>query len=47
MLRSDATERKFIVHAQYEGGVSLSISDADAIERAIRLTRQARAVSNA
>jgi predicted transport protein len=46
-LARDATEWKFIVNAQHEGGVSLSITDADAIEGALPLIRQARAVSNA
>jgi predicted transport protein len=41
----DATQREFFVHARHEGGVSLSVGDADAIENAIPLIRQAHAAS--
>jgi predicted transport protein len=45
-LARDATEWKFIVHAQHEGGVSLSITSFDEIDRALPLIRQASAVSS-
>jgi uncharacterized protein with ParB-like and HNH nuclease domain/predicted transport protein len=45
-LAKDATEKKFFVHARHEGGVSMSISDAQAIESALPIIRQAHAVSN-
>ena len=45
-LAKDATEKKFFVHASYEGGVSMSIWDVEAIQGALPLIRQAHAVSN-
>lgn len=45
-LAKDATEKKFFVHARHEGGVSMSISDAQAVESALSIIRQAHAVSN-
>lgn len=45
-LAKDATEKKFFVHASYEGGVSMSIWDVEAIENALPLIRQALAVSS-
>lgn len=45
-LAKDATEKKFFVHARHEGGVSMSIWDADAIEKALHVIRQAYAASN-
>jgi uncharacterized protein with ParB-like and HNH nuclease domain/predicted transport protein len=44
-LAKDATEKKFFVHARHEGGVSISIWDADEIEKALPLIRQALSVS--
>lgn len=45
-LAKDATEKKFFVHASHEGGVSMSIWDSDAIEKALPVIRQAYAASN-
>ena len=45
-LAKDATEKKFLVHARYEGGVSMSIWNVDEIESAMPLIRQAHKVSN-
>lgn len=45
-LAKDAAEKKFFAHARYEGGVSMSISDVDAIEKALPIIRQAHSVSN-
>ena len=42
-LAEDATQWKFLVHAQHQGGVSASISDIAALDRAIPLVRQAHA----
>src|SRR6266404_3439525 len=36
-LAKDATEKKFFVHASYEGGVSMSIWDVEAIQGALPL----------
>ncbi|MGO8920771.1 MAG: DUF262 domain-containing protein [Stellaceae bacterium] len=44
-LAQDATQWKFFVNARYDGGVSLSVADASAIEKAIPLVRQAYAAS--
>jgi predicted transport protein len=44
-LAEDTTERKFFVHAKYEGGVALKISDVASIASAIPLIRQAHAAS--
>jgi predicted transport protein len=41
----DAAQRTFFINARHEGGVSLSIRDADAITAAIPLVRQAHAAS--
>lgn len=41
-----ATERKFYIHASYDGGVSISIREPDAIEGALPLIRQALAIAN-
>lgn len=40
-LAKDASERKFFVNAVYEGGVSVAISEAEQIETALPLIRQA------
>jgi predicted transport protein len=40
-IARDATEWKFLVHAQHEGGVSLSISGVEDIDRALPMIRQA------
>ncbi len=40
-LAKDATEKKFYVHARYEGGVKITISEVDAVEKALPLIRQA------
>jgi predicted transport protein len=45
-LAEDATEKKFFVHARHEGGVSMSIWDVDAIEKALPIIQQAHALSN-
>jgi predicted transport protein len=45
-LAKDATEKKFFVHARHEGGVSMSIWDAGAIEKALPVIRQAYSASN-
>lgn len=45
-LAKDTTEKKFLVHARYEGGVSMSIWNVDEIESAMPLIRQAHKVSN-
>jgi predicted transport protein len=45
-LAKDTTEKKFLVHARYEGGVSISILNVDEIESAMPLIQQAHKVSN-
>jgi predicted transport protein len=45
-LAKDATEKKFFVHARYEGGISMSIWNVDAIEKALPIIRQAHTSSN-
>jgi predicted transport protein len=40
-LAQDATQWKFFIHARHEGGVSLNLGEAAAIERALPLIRQA------
>ena len=45
-IAKDATERKFIVHARYEGGVSVNVSSVDMIDSVMPLIRQAYAASN-
>ncbi len=45
-LAQDATQWKFLVHARHEGGVSLTVGNADAIESALPLIRQAYTVSS-
>jgi uncharacterized protein with ParB-like and HNH nuclease domain/predicted transport protein len=45
-LAQDATQFKFFVHAQHEGGVSLSVADIGAVESALPLIRQAQAATN-
>jgi uncharacterized protein with ParB-like and HNH nuclease domain/predicted transport protein len=45
-LAQDATEVKFIVHAQHEGGVFLRVGDKDAIASALPLIRQAYTTAN-
>lgn len=44
-LAQDATQQNFFIHARHEGGVSLNISDAGAIEGAIPLIQQAYTAS--
>ena len=39
-IAEDATEWKFFVNAKYQGGVSLSLGDAEDIERALPIVRQ-------
>jgi predicted transport protein len=45
-LAKDATEKKFFVHARHEGGVSMSIWDTRAVEKALAIIRQAYSSSN-
>jgi predicted transport protein len=45
-ITQDATEKKFIVHARYEGGVSVNVSSTDMIDSVMPLIRQAYAASN-
>jgi predicted transport protein len=40
-IANDASEYKFLVNAVYEGGVLVSILDADDIEKSLPLIRQA------
>ena len=40
-IANDASEYKFLVNAVYEGGVLVSVLDADDIEKSIPLIRQA------
>lgn len=40
-LAQDATEWKFVVNAKHEGGVLLRIKDADQIDHAMPIIRQA------
>jgi len=40
-LAQDATQWKFFINARHEGGVSLNLSDAAAIGRALPVIRQA------
>lgn len=42
----DATQKKFYLHAKYEGGVAVHLWSADAIEQALPIIKQAIAVSN-
>jgi predicted transport protein len=44
-LAEDATQWKFFVNARHQGGVSVNIGDADEIEGALPLIRQALTVS--
>jgi predicted transport protein len=44
-LAQDATQRDFFLNARYEGGVSMSITNAAAIDNALPLIRQAHAGS--
>jgi predicted transport protein len=46
-IAEDATQWKFFVYAQYQGGVSISIDDSAAIKPALPLVRQALAASRA
>ena len=43
-IAKDASQRKFFVHAQYEGGVTIPICSADDIEIALPIIRQAHAL---
>ena len=43
-IAKDTSQRKFFVHAQYEGGVYLPMSSADDIEIALPIIRQAHAL---
>lgn len=45
-IAQDATEKKFIVHARYEGGVSINVSSVDMIDSVMPLIRHAYAASN-
>lgn len=42
-IAEDATEKKFIVHARHEGGVSINVSSIDMIDAVMPLIRQAYA----
>ena len=44
-LAQDATQWKFFVHAKHEGGVSLRVSDENAIATSMPIIRQAHAIS--
>lgn len=44
-IAQDATQWKFLFYAQYEGGVSIPIREADDIEKALPMIRQAHLVA--
>jgi predicted transport protein len=46
-IAKDASQKKFFVNAKYEGGVYLSIGEADDIERAIPIIRQSHEFASA
>jgi predicted transport protein len=46
-IAEDATQWKFFVYAQHQGGVFISVDDPTAIETALPLVRQALAASGA
>jgi predicted transport protein len=46
-LAQDATQWKFLIYAQHEGGVLINVGEATAIESALPLIRQAHAASRA
>ena len=43
-VAKDTSQRKFFIHAQYEGGVNLPIWTAEDIEKALPIVRQAHAL---
>ena len=43
-IAKDTSQRKFFVHAQYEGGVNIPIWSAEDIEKALPIIRQAHAL---
>ena len=43
-IAEDTSQRKFFIHAQYEGGVNIPIWSADDIEIALPIIRQAHAL---
>jgi predicted transport protein len=43
-VAKDTSQRKFFIHAQYEGGVNIPIWTAEDIEKALPIVRQAHAL---
>jgi len=46
-VAKDTSQRKFFVHAQYEGGVNIPVWSAEDIEKALPIIRQAHALVSA
>ena len=45
-IAKDSSQRKFFVHAQYEGGVNIPIWTSEDVDRALPMVRQAHALAS-